>query len=255
MGALGTDDPMTSNRLKAAARELQAQQQIPYAEALRRARATITAPPASVASTAPAEHECMLGKLWLTDEHGHHTVCHRCATAEHRARIDTVDHAAREKKLVPRVSGMTGAWHGLQWPYGPNIDVDSREALVAWAGPLGLRLSSTHTRCLHWLQRKHCPRMWGGRCSTEVPGADHVTAWNRGAGRNPAVLVSQPYHLDDEARRQLADIDNSPGLRVEIVEGGGWYGAGTIFVTIWRTDDTPGSRAERRHPGNVRLRD
>jgi hypothetical protein len=227
---------MTSNRLKATARELQAREQIPYAEALRRARTTTLASMPSAVTAATAQHECMRGKLWLTDARGHHTVCHRCATAEHRDRIDAVDAAAREMKLLPRVSGMGGSWHGLEWPYGPNIDVDTREALVAWAGPHGLRLSGTHSRCLHWLQGKRCPRSWGESCAAGVPGADHVTAWNRGAGRNPAVLVSQPYGLDEQARRQLADIDSQPGLRVEIDEAGGWYGAGTTFVAIWRTE-------------------
>lgn len=59
---------------------------------------------------------------------------------------------------------------------------------------------------------------------------------DRGAGRNPAVIVSQPYHLDDE---DLAALANDPDLVVEVDDDGGWYGARTIWVAIWRADQRP----------------
>ena len=69
-----------------------------------------------------------------------------------------------------------------------------------------------------------------------MPGADHLSVWNRGPGRSPAVIVSQPYHLYDENLAELAELAKEPDLVVEVDEDGGWYGARTIWVAIWRTD-------------------
>lgn len=135
------------------------------------------------------------------------------------------------------------AWHSLGWPYGPNIDLDSREALVEWAAPLGLRQSSTYNKCLHWLRGKQCPRDAGyGACGVRVPGEDHASAWNRGPGRSPAVVVSQPYHLDRADRAALDRLAMEPDLVVEVDDDGGWYGMGTIWVAIWNAG---------RHPGRI----
>ncbi len=133
------------------------------------------------------------------------------------------------------MAGMT--WGGRT---DRTFDLDSREALVEWAGPLGLRQSKTHNKCLHWLRGKQCPRAAAyGACGATVPGADHLSVWNRGPGRNPAVIVSQPYHLYDEDLAELAELANDPDLVVEIDEDGGWYGARTIWVAIWRADQYP----------------
>lgn len=182
----------------------------------------------------PAEHECVAG-LWLTDEGVRRKSCHRCATHAQKARVEAVQKAAHDLKIL-RGATMSGAWRGAGWPYGPNIDLDSREALVAWAEPRGLRASSTRRGCLHWLQQVPCPRDRSGMCAERLPGADHVSAWNLGAGKNPAALVSQPYKLDAESRGLLAEINESPGLWVEIDDMGGWYGHETVFVAVWRTD-------------------
>jgi hypothetical protein len=242
---LGTEATMTSNRAKAAARRLQAEENIPYAEALRR----ITGTRASARSTPLVEHKCDRG-LWLTDGHDRRKVCPRCATDSQKARVVAVQKAAHDLKIV-RGATMSQAWRGAGWPYGPNIDLDAREALFAWAEPRGLRASSTSRSCLHWLQQIPCPRDSAGMCAEPLPGADHVSAWNQGAGKNPAVLVSQPYKLDAGSRARLAEINRSSGLRVEIENTGGWYGYDTVFVAIWRTDPRPtppSSGSTRRGP-------
>jgi len=231
---LRSETTMTSNRAKAAARLLQAEQNLPYAEALRR----VTNTPASARRRQLVEHKCV-GGLWLTDHDGRRKVCALCATEAEKARVAAVDQAARDLTVLGQATSVMSAWWGSGWPYGPNIDLDSREALVAWAGPLGLRASSTSRSCLHWIQRKQCPRTRDYSCAAVMPGNDHVTAWNQGAGRNPAVLVSQPYGLDDESHELLAQINTSPDLTVEINEQGGWYGHGTVFVAIWRADRRP----------------
>lgn len=150
-----------------------------------------------------------------------------------------MDQAALDYGIIQRSEGGSDwAWHRLAWPYGPNIDIDSREALVEWAAPLGMRSTTSSRRCLHWLRGNPCP--WShGHCTWQIPGADHVTAWNRGPGRSPAVLVSQPYHLDTNDIAALGEIDKSPEFIVEIDEAGGWYLHGTTFVTIWNAARHP----------------
>lgn len=170
--------------------------------------------------------------------------CPRCATPELRNRVAAVDQAARELRIVTRDSGSDFVWHRLTWPYGPNIDLDSREALVEWAAPLGLRQSATHNKCLHWLRGKQCPRNAShGACGATVPGADHLSVWNRGPGRTPAVLVSQPYGLFDEDLAELTELAKEPDLVVEVDESGGWYGAGTTWVAIWNAARHPSASA------------
>jgi hypothetical protein len=240
----------TSHRVKAAARRLQAAEGIPYAEARRRVldgpTNTLPAePPPSPPAPQPdpVRPHRHLGSLYMGGLNEDRVeFCYRCSPPELRDRVAAVDQAARQMRIVaPNPNAMYG-WEDMAWPYGPNIDLDSREALVAWAGPLGLRESSTSRKCLHWLRGRHCPRNSSyGACGGTVPGADHVSTWNHGPGANPAVLVSQPYHLADEDRAELAELAKNPDLVVEIDEDGGWYGARTIWVAIWRADQHPTS--------------
>lgn len=233
---------MTSNRVKTAARSLQAAEGIPYAEARRRVLAdTPPAIPPMARRPDPGRDHRHLGSLHMGGL-GEDRVefCYRCATPELRDRVDTVDQAARQMRIVTPEPGAIYGWHDLAWPYGPNIDLDSREALVEWAGPLGLRQSKTPNKCLHWLRGKQCPRAAAyGACGATVPGADHLSVWNRGPGRNPAVIVSQPYHLNDKELAELAELAKDPDLVVEIDEDGGWYGAGTTWVALWRANQYP----------------
>jgi len=225
---------MTSNRVKAAARQLQVAENLPYAEALRRVTT-----PRPTRPPMPPNHR-HLGGLWLEDADGsRREICYRCATPAERDRVADIDQAALDYRVIRRSQGGSDwGWHQLDWPYGPNIDIDSREALVEWAAPLGMRSTTSSRRCLHWLRGNPCP--WShGHCTWQIPGADHVTSWNRGPGRSPAVLVSQPYHLDSDDVAGLLEIDESPEFTVEIDEAGGWYLHGSIFVTIWNAERHP----------------
>lgn len=226
----GTEHSMTSNRVKAAARRLQAEHSLPYAEALRRILATSP----GVAAPPPA-HACRHG-LNIADGDRRRKICPRCATDEQFDRVRAVHEAALQARILKPVSDAFGPWWGLDWPYGPNIDLDSREALVAWALPLDLRQSSAFVKCLHWLLGKRCPRPYTGDCSGMLPGADHTTIWNQGPGRNPVVIVTQPYGLRDEDRLVLAEIDARPEFQVEIDDNGGWYQTNTTWVAVWSAD-------------------
>lgn len=234
---------MTSNRVKTAARSLQAAEGIPYAEARRRvlAGSPPSAPPPPTRRLDMGREHRHLGSLHMGgNAEDRVEFCYRCSPPELRDRVAAVDEAARQMRIVAREPEAMYGWHDLGWPYGPNIDLDSREALVEWAGPIGLRQSKTHNKCLHWLRGKHCPRNTGyGACGATVPGADHVSVWNRGPGRNPAVIVSQPYHLYDEDLAELGELAKDPDLVVEIDEDGGWYGMGSLWVAVWRADQYP----------------
>ena len=50
----------------------------------------------------------------------------------------------------------------------------------------------------------------------------------------PAVIVSQPYNLYENALQALGALENED-LKVHI-HGHGWYGHGTVCVEIWAID-------------------
>lgn len=140
-------------------------------------------------------------------------VCVRHVTAEQHAQLADLDE--RGKAI--------GIKSGEYWPYGPNVYVDSRADMVTWAEREGLKLSPRGD-CLHWLTRG---RRNVALCERGDHGwMDHVTGWNRDG--KPAVLVAQPYGL---TQRELAQLGALPDVDVRI-DGTGWYGAGTTFVTV-----------------------
>lgn len=118
------------------------------------------------------------------------------------------------------------------WPYGPNIDAQSRLECLCWAEAYKLKLSHV-TPCLHWLTK--------GRCGVAVCGqnqakagfewVDHVTGWTRGG--KPAVLVAHPYGLFAQDIAALSELTQAHGLWL-FINGTGWYGHGTTFVQLWR---------------------
>lgn len=136
----------------------------------------------------------------------------------------------RPESIEPRTAPNVGVRTPDDWPYGPNIDGDTRVAMVEWAARHGLRLSQA---------RSMSSRRWiaGPGCTEAVqrqPDSweDHITRWTRG-GR-PAVVVAQPYeHADPELAREFADAH---GLGITIDKNGGWYGHGSIFIAIYRVD-------------------
>lgn len=125
-----------------------------------------------------------------------------------------------------RAIGITSA---QLWPYGPNHDHQARRALVNWATRESLCYSPTG-QCLDWLRYGDCR---AGHDHTRPPWMDHLTGWTRNG--KPAMLVSQPYGLTRDCLAELADLDRSD-LPVSI-DGTGWYGHGTLFITV--TAPTP----------------
>jgi hypothetical protein len=130
-----------------------------------------------------------------------------------------------------------------EWPYGVD-EVRQQEKLIGWVGGYGLRFADTNRRCVHWLitgrsddiAGRYTPRGTEfddqvhvtGSCG-EPYGFDHVTCWTYKG--KPAVLVYQPYNLDEDNLKMLGALDRH-GLEVH-VDGRGWYGGGTICVEIW----------------------
>jgi hypothetical protein len=122
------------------------------------------------------------------------------------------------------------------WPYGPNIDRESRVALLNWAEAYGLRLSP-RGRCLHWLTKGRCGVTLCPNSTRDDGWADHVTGWLRGG--TPAVLISQPYGLASRGIASLHELaQRHPEVAVRI-DGTGWYGFRTVFVQLWRQPMTP----------------
>ncbi|MFE2617101.1 hypothetical protein ACFXA2_26250 [Micromonospora chalcea] len=158
---------------------------------------------------------CKYRGLWYPDGR---QLCYRHITPEQRGLLSDLDNQAAELGILTERSG---------WPYGPNIDVISRQRLIEWAGELGVSLASTRCQNLHWLQVGRC----GVRYCEALPGwADHVTRWKRDGG--PAVLVAQPYGLNAHDLADLDQVADDDRLHVEIVDEG-WYGHGTTMVEVW----------------------
>lgn len=123
------------------------------------------------------------------------------------------------------------------WPYGPNVDIPARRALLAWAEAHDLRLSQRGD-CLVWLRKGRC----GGSCTghRREYWQDHVTGWIRNG--KPAVLVAQPYGLFDSSIVHLGELAADPALYVRI-DGTGWYGHHTTMIEVWRADARPERRS------------
>lgn len=143
--------------------------------------------------------------------------CGRHTSDEQRALVDDLDRRAR--RIGIRNDG---------WPYGPNIHVPARVALLDWAETERVRYSP-RGRCLHWISR--------GRCAVSVcdehrqrhSWMDHVTGWTRDG--KPAVLVAQPYHVSATERMELTRIGVEWNLDVRVATTG-WYGFDTRFVEL-----------------------
>lgn len=129
------------------------------------------------------------------------------------------------------------------WPYGPNIDVASREAMVDWARAHGLKYAAGHhvLNCVCWPTSNRRSRCDCGMRQTQFDRLDstwdHFTRWrSRKGGR--AVLVAQPYQITDEGRAVLDEWNAREDTVVEICEES-WYGHGTKFIGIWNAAFAP----------------
>ncbi|MEV4542275.1 hypothetical protein [Micromonospora echinaurantiaca] len=142
--------------------------------------------------------------------------CRRHATPEQQNLAADIDAHADE----------LGVLNGEDWPYGPNIDVESRGRLLDWAEHHQLRLARTQCQGLHWLARGRC----GVRvCNRLGHWMDHVTRWNRFG--EPALILAQPYRLHGDDMVELGQLA-ADGLHVW-VHTHGWYGWGTVAVEVW----------------------
>ena len=156
--------------------------------------------------------------------------CWRHATDADRALVTALDARADARGIPivedsPFLSPLNRAW-----PYGPNVDVPARAAMLDWAEAYDLRLTD-YDRCLHWLRAGRCT---ADHCLDHVAGwRDHVTGWSGPGGVR--VLVSQPYSLGSDDAATLAELGAEPGLTVQIT-GTGWYGHGTVFIAVWHPD-------------------
>lgn len=136
---------------------------------------------------------------------------------------------AAEDRVPTRVEAqVVGIEYESDWPYGADDDYDMQERIIAWARAHHLRLEKGRV-CLDWLTTGSCPHGLHHKRSW----MDHITGWNR--DDKPAVLLSQPYGVRGMAIKELAEI-HANGCPV-VIDGTGWYGYGTTFVSIWR--DSP----------------
>src|SRR5690349_4271913 len=142
-------------------------------------------------------------------------LCPRHQTPEQRHLVDELDRRAEP------ILGTKG------WPYGPNIDVPTRERMLQWAEGHGVSLADTRCQGLHWLRVGRCGV---SRCTRLGSWMDHVTRWKRNG--KPALLVAQPYGLGREDLRDLDQLALDDDLYL-FVGGRPWYGHGTVLVEVW----------------------
>ena len=110
----------------------------------------------------------------------------------------------------------------------PDDTAERAARLTAWQAR-GYRRSPSHA-CLLRLGAGRCN---GRHCPTMTSDwADHVDLWLRRDGR-PACLTSQPYGLDEAARRHLDLLCTTMGLRWRAEPEQSWHcPGGTTLVVI-----------------------
>jgi hypothetical protein len=167
------------------------------------------------------------------------SVCKRHATDAELAEVADLDQ--RGAALWVPVGGYGGMANG--WPYGPNISVPMRRALVEWAEPRQLRLYTGDDACIHWLLGEEChlPAFACGPTGTmSIPSwFDHPTAWTRAS--HPALLLAQPYDLTQHDEFVVSKVEDvHQGELVVRMHPGGYYAAGfdypvpgTMAVELW----------------------
>jgi hypothetical protein len=185
------------------------------------------------------EHCCKAGdgKGVVFDEQTSVRTCRHHLTAEQKALVEELD--VRGITIGLRRDTTDGT---LNWPYGPNIDVPSRLAMVGWAEGLGLRRATgQQLNCVCWPTSNRRSRCECGLGETAYGKPDHiwdhVTHWkHRDGGR--AVIVLQPYNVTDTGRAILDRWNTREDVHIEIRDNA-WYGHGTTFIGIWNARLAP----------------
>lgn len=122
-----------------------------------------------------------------------------------------------------------------RWPYGPNIDMDMRIALVNWAEQRKLKyLEGDSQMCPHWVAGK---RRGIHQCEYPVfmDWLDHPTRWRHTETRK-RVLISQPYALREwylpggQKFDEIEAMRKELSIRVVVEEETAWYGHTTVCL-------------------------
>ncbi|OLM08331.1 hypothetical protein Ae505Ps2_6235 [Pseudonocardia sp. Ae505_Ps2] len=132
--------------------------------------------------------------------------------------------AMTQAELQRRIKAVGIADH---WPYGAN-NPETRDRLLDWAEPLQLRYSEAGT-CLHWIAKGRCAVQTCQEHARSRSWLDHVSGWTRSG--KPALLVAQPYGLDQDQLRDILGAAEQFGLEPRI-DGTGWYGNGSTFLSL-----------------------
>lgn len=160
------------------------------------------------------------------------------------------DHCNNVFSDVARDIGIKRIYGRMSWPYGPNINLHSREAMINWAYANQLKLSQNHKSCIQWLKKGRCvwhpgcgglagdgnysksSRDFGARRIKKPHIEDHLTCWLRGG--KPAVLVAQPYANRKMAVNELRELPAWYDNQIEIeLSDVGWYRESAFFVAFW----------------------
>jgi hypothetical protein len=165
----------------------------------------------------------------LNFDDGAQRACARHMTPEQSALVAELDQRARGVLTAPD-----------HWPYGPNIDVETRRRMLDWADQYSLPHVDPSHICPRRLELGYCRKGW--QCPDRVDGrgwSDHPTMWADRDSHKAVVIVGQPYGLGDDERAEAADVAARHGLRAEVRELGSWYGHGTSFVGLWIAGSGP----------------
>jgi len=119
-----------------------------------------------------------------------------------------------EHELAADLDRQAAAYGVIQdrWPYGPNVYLDMRQLMIAWAADRGLKLAHPGCVCPFWLLSGQC-----GRC--HGTWLDHPTAWHAGR-KQGRVLVAHTYGIAPETSYLCSMAADGFDVRVSPPLGG-----------------------------------
>lgn len=158
-------------------------------------------------------------------------LCRRHYTDDDRAMLADLDRRGRAVGL--NRAGEHDPDNSVAWPYGPNVHVRMRRALLDWAEANQLTYAGRSHACLSWLANERCPgpSRCAGQTLAVLRWLDHPSSWTGPAGLR--LLVSQPYALTADDGPALQAVTAAEGLHLIIHPPGvSWYGFQTYMVLI-----------------------